>query len=629
MAVLIENSHMTHRYSMLFVTSILMICSVWFAATANAQGENNIWTFGYHNGLDFNVSPPVFIQTNTEATEGSGSVSDANGNLLFYTNCDKVWDRNGNVMPNGSGLFGNDFGSTSQAAVIARFPADTNKYYLFCLGSAQTIHNGMLFYNVIDMSLNNGLGDVVPASKNILLDTLLNEEMTITKGKCNSYWLISHKQNAPVYRSFKIDAAGIHAPVSSTGLGTWVERSGGEIKVSNDGHKIICGEFSLNGKGFELGLFDPATGIISGTIEIDDFPPYAGYYGLSFSPDGSKVYAAGISVELSQFDISAYPNAAAINATEYIYQAGGMGGTMRIGPDNKIYIARANTLYIGCINNPNATGSVANLDEQALHQPNWALYPPNYDYVGMGLGNIAITLSGDGKDTTIHAAQNITFCEGDSTTLSPGSGYDSYTWNNGSTTASRTIASSGTYWVYSYKECSVTIDSFKVAEQKPSFNILEPDTTICNNVTITLHAQLEPSGTYAWNTGASNAAIEVNKSGVYIASGTNACGSFTDSVKVTTVSCDCMVLVPNAFSPNGDGINDLFEPGIACQMKTFSLSIFNRYGERVFKTASLKSLWDGTFKGKLCDAGTYFYYVSYTNIRDIKIEKKGDVVLFR
>jgi hypothetical protein len=61
----------------------------------NAQGENNIWAFGYHNGLDFNVTPPVFIQTNTDATEGSGSVSDANGNLLFYTNCDNVWDRNG------------------------------------------------------------------------------------------------------------------------------------------------------------------------------------------------------------------------------------------------------------------------------------------------------------------------------------------------------------------------------------------------------------------------------------------------------------------------------------------------------------------------------------------------------
>jgi gliding motility-associated-like protein len=625
MPVSIKNSHMFHRYFLLFLTGILAICST----IANAQGENNIWAFGYHNGLDFNVTPPVFIQTHTEATEGSGSVSDANGNLLFYTNCDNVWDKNGNVMPNGSGLFGNDAGSTSQAAVIVRFPADHNKYYLFSLGSAQTIHSGMLFYNVIDMSLNNGLGDIVPAAKNILLDSFLNEGMTVAKGKCNSYWLISHRQNTPVYHSFKIDAAGIHPPVNSTGLGVWVEHSGGEIKVSNDGQKIVCTEFSLNGKGFELGTFDPATGIISGTIELDNLPPYNGYYGISFSPDDSKVYAAGISGYLSQFDISAYPDATAINAAEYIYPDGNMGGTMRIGPDDKIYIARANTLYIACINNPNATGNAANLDAQALHQPNWALYPPNFDYVGFGLGNIAIALPGDGKDTIKHATQSITICEGDSAMLSPGSGYDSYSWNNGSTAASRSVTSSGTYWVHSYKECSITIDSFKVAEQTPLFNILEHDTTICNNVTISLHAVLEPSGTYTWSTGEGNANINVSKSGVYIASGTNVCGSFTDSVKVSAVSCDCIVFVPNAFSPNGDGVNDLFEPGVACQMKTFSLSIFNRYGERVFNTTEPDVLWDGTFKEKLCDAGTYFYYVSYTNIKDIKTKKKGDLILFR
>jgi gliding motility-associated-like protein len=486
-----------------------------------------------------------------------------------------------------------------------------------------------LFYNVVDMSLNNGLGDVVPTAKNILLDSFMTENMIAAKATCNGYWLISHKHNAPIYRSFKIDAAGIHPPVNSTGLGVWAEYYGGEIKISNDGHKIICGYHGLNAKGFELGLFDPATGIISGTIEVDNLPPYNGYYGISFSPDGSKVYAAGIAGQLSQFDISAYPNVTAINATEYTYPDGNMGGTMRIGPDSKIYIARANTLYIACIGNPSATGSAANLDAMALHQPSWALYPPNYDYVGFGLGNAAMALSGDGKDTVIHPSQSITFCEGDSTTLSPGTGYDSHTWNNGSTAASRTVTSSGTYWVYSYKECSVTIDSFKVAKQTPSFNILEHDTTICNNATITLHATLEPSGTYTWNTGAGNATIDVSKSGVYIANGTNACGTFTDSVKVTTVSCDCIVFVPNAFSPNGDGANDLLEIGVACEMKTFSLSIFNRYGERVFNTSNADVLWDGTFKGKLCDAGTYFYYVSYANIRDIKTKKKGDITLFR
>ncbi|RYZ42386.1 MAG: hypothetical protein EOP49_28370, partial [Sphingobacteriales bacterium] len=581
------------RHYIIFVRTMLMSCFMVLAYAAHPQGENNIWTFGHHNGLDFNVSPPAFIQTSTISMEGAASVSDANGNLLFYSNGGKVWDRNGNVTPNGDGLLGNLDGSCSQGVIIAAFPGDQNRYYLFSLGSREGPHTGMLFYNVIDMSLNNGFGDVLPAQKNIKIDSALNEMMTVTKASCNSYWLITHGINTPVYHALKIDMEGIHAPVSSTGVGVWIPHAGGEMKVSNDGRKIACAEVSWPSKGIELGLFDAETGLISNTIEIDNLPPDGGYYGISFSPDDSKLYGAEYLGEMAQFDIVAYPNAAAINATKYVYPPDSMGGSMRMGPDNKIYVVRTGIHYIARVNNPNASGAAANLDELALQQPIWAFFAPPYNpnILAMNLGHNALTLSPDDRDTLLYPAKHVTFCKGDSITLTVDNGFDSYSWNNGSTAASRTVMSAGNYWVYSYKGCKVTVDSFEVSEQNPSFHIQEHDTTICDTSTIMLHAQLEPSGNITWNTGAATPAIPVSTSGVYIASGTNACGSFTDSVRINTVSCDCIVFAPNAFSPNKDGINDWFKPGIACELKTFSLNIYNRYGTRVFSTSNPDVSW--------------------------------------
>src|SRR5687768_9885609 len=89
------------RYLLLFFTCIL------FTFQANAQNENNVWTFGYNNGLDFSTSPPTFFQNNSEALEGAASVADGAGNLLFYSNGNNVWDATGAVMPNGSGILGN------------------------------------------------------------------------------------------------------------------------------------------------------------------------------------------------------------------------------------------------------------------------------------------------------------------------------------------------------------------------------------------------------------------------------------------------------------------------------------------------------------------------------------------
>src|SRR5690606_25579890 len=160
---------------------------------ANAQFEH-IWAFGKTaGGLNFNATPPVPLETHLYGYgEGSASVCDANGQLLFYTEGSLVWDRNHNLMPNGIHLIDisasptaeNTTSSTTQGALIIPFPDDSQKYYIFSLSSFESDKDkdldtmGRLYYSVVDMSLNSGNGDIVPNQKGVLLDSLLTEKMT-------------------------------------------------------------------------------------------------------------------------------------------------------------------------------------------------------------------------------------------------------------------------------------------------------------------------------------------------------------------------------------------------------------------------------------------------------------------
>lgn len=109
----------------------------------------------------------------------------------------------------------------------------------------------------------------------------------------------------------------------------------------------------------------------------------------------------------------------------------------------------------------------------------------------------------------------------------------------------------------------------------------------------------------------------------YINAENNVCNA-RDSAKVTIAS----FAAPNAFSPNGDGLNDLFNLNTNDgRFFLITFSIYNRFGESVFSTIKNEG-WDGMFNGRPCDAGTYFYYATVT-IEDERYELKGDITLIR
>ena len=606
-----------------------------------AQKENHQWIFGHNNGLNFNSGVPVFFQAALESREGAASVSDKDGNLLFYSNGNSVWDANHNVMPNGSGLLGNGSispmvpGSSTQGVAIVQFIDNRKKYYVFVLEAVENIIFppyllAYLRYSVVDMSLNNGLGAVIAAQKNVIVDSAIGEQMYISRGDGCNYWLIVHSLSQPVYKAFMIDVSGIHPPVVSQGI--YKNFLSGEMKLSSDETKIALTVHTTmdtmgNPGAIELGNFNKVTGVVSGVIPIDTLNLYD-KYGLSFSPDNSKLYSSNYPSNLVQYDISSYPDAAAINNSKTVIATGGFAG-MRIGPDQKIYIAPAwpgSIAYIARINDPDLAGTACNLDANALPMPAYSFFP-NGTEVGVNLGSPVVVLNG--ADGTVHNTEEISLCPGDSIILSADGSYTNFHWENGATERERMVKSAGIYWVTEKQGCGIIVDSFKVYQPDPVSGISESDTSLCAGASVILHAFSGMESLYLWSNGSNTDTIIVAQPGVYRIAITNNCGTFYDSVSVGFIECDCKPFMPNVFSPNQDGLNDIFRPEISCPLSYYVFSIYNRYGQRVFLSRDLKTGWDGTYESKQADHGTYFYHVNYTTSKRESFTMKGDLILVR
>ncbi|MEM6815916.1 MAG: PKD domain-containing protein, partial [Bacteroidota bacterium] len=340
---------------------------------AIGQEQNNRWYFGYNNGVNFNTAPPTALnggQTFTQ--EGTASIADRlTGNLLFYTDGARVWDRNNVIMPNGTGLLGgidnisnvpNDLSSTSAAIIVPR-PFNPNIYYIITIDQVNST-NGMR-YTVVDMSLNGGFGDVVPGQKNILILNTRSEKMqAVPQANGCGYWLITTDSNGTQFLSYSITETGIDATpvVSPMAPGAdFIER--GHIKINSQLDKLALG----NNVGFsnipriELYDFDNATGLISNPITWNyPFTLFNSFAGVEFSPDGTKLYISPGFIGIVQYDISS-GNQATIEASFFdVTQSFGtpVTGTIQLGPNGIIYAATSSGLL--SINNPNASGAACN-----------------------------------------------------------------------------------------------------------------------------------------------------------------------------------------------------------------------------------------------------------------------------
>lgn len=185
----------------------------------------------------------------------------------------------------------------------------------------------------------------------------------------------------------------------------------------------------------------------------------------------------------------------------------------------------------------------------------------------------------------------------------------SYLLNGSAVSNSIHITTTGYYGItQKYAQCGRT-DSIYVLFNKPVLNFLPKDTFFCDGDSLHIDLGNIPFRVQ-WDNGTQSLKRGIKEAGIYYATITNTCGSFTDTMVVTKQNCICNMYAPNAFSPNKDGLNDSFKVESDCDYQSFQLSIYNRWGERVFQSNDIHRGWDGTYHEKKCEPGIYCWTLS-------------------
>ncbi len=320
-----------------------------------SQGEANIWYFGDQAGLDFNSGVPVALTNSQMFThEGCAVLSNGAGQLLFYTDGVTIWNKNQQIMLNGTGLMGN-FSST-QSAIIVPKPGSSTLFYVFTT-DYEGNSNG-LRYSIIDLSLDGGLGGVT-TTKNILLYTPSCEKLTVVKHANNvDFWIISHGWNNNNYYSYLLDSNGVNPTPIISSIGALIplyyvatsSSASGVIKISPDGSKLVS--ILVSPDSVELFDYNTSTGVVSNPQQLTNHIGFL--YGAEFSTDNSVLYITSDG-EIIQYDLKANP----ISSSAYVVNNNDHSSTpasLQLGPDNKIYVSLLFSPKIAVINQPNVLG---------------------------------------------------------------------------------------------------------------------------------------------------------------------------------------------------------------------------------------------------------------------------------
>lgn len=343
----------------LIMRKIFLLICVLFTQHLFAQHEADNWYFGTFAGLTFSTNPPSYLsggQINTP--EGCSSVSDAAGNLLFYSDGILVWDRNSNVMPNGMGLLGG--ASSTQSCVVVPLPGSSTSYFLFTPPQASS--GSPLTFSMVDMNLNSGLGDVI--NKNMPLFSPSTEKVTAVRHHNGTdYWVVGHAFNSNSFFSYLVTSFGVNSTPVISNVGTVnggsINNTFGYLKSSPCGNKLANAIYGDD--IFEMYDFNDSTGVVSNPLTLATWTGQhsSGVYGTEFSPDNTKLYASIITPAMViQYDLTAASNAAIIASADTVgVSPTNFNGALQNGPDGRMYLAKYGDSFVGCITQPNLAGA--------------------------------------------------------------------------------------------------------------------------------------------------------------------------------------------------------------------------------------------------------------------------------
>lgn len=208
-----------------------------------------------------------------------------------------------------------------------------------------------------------------------------------------------------------------------------------------------------------------------------------------------------------------------------------------------------------------------------------------------------------------------------------------YEWDDGGTSPMREIHSGGIYEIRLSNGLCENTERFRVSflsEQYPDLKLdLGKDTTVCGPQFLTLDASVPHASAYLWNNGTTGPARAVHESGVYQVEVQIGDCLLKDTISVLYEDCKAKVFIPNAFSPNGDGRNDLFAP-LTNDAILLRMAIYDKWGGLVYQSDRPTAAWNGKNGSAPVPAGTYLYLCRFMNIRSQELfEVGGDVNLIR
>jgi gliding motility-associated-like protein len=226
--------------------------------------------------------------------------------------------------------------------------------------------------------------------------------------------------------------------------------------------------------------------------------------------------------------------------------------------------------------------------------------------------------------------KNPALCKGEVRQLNAGA-FNSYEWNTGEKTESIQVSKVGLYFVkvIDVHGCSgsdtTDITMFLPLPEK----FLPPDTAVCSYGSVDI-SSLNNYSNYLWSTGATDRNISLTDAGTYWLQVTDKTGCVgRDTIEVLPKDCMAGFYIPNAFSPNGDGVNDNFKPLLFGRVLHFQFTIYNNFGQIVFQTNRLTESWDGNYKTNPQDSHVFVWTCKYQFSGEKEQLKKGTVLLVR
>ncbi|MFK5880288.1 MAG: T9SS type B sorting domain-containing protein [Flavobacteriaceae bacterium] len=430
---------------------LILIIILFFSVNIIAQGEANIWYFGANSGLDFSNCDPVPLTDGMlNNTEGCSSISNAYGELLFYSDGVTVWNKNHEVMT--SNLLGHR--SSSQSALIIPHPGNYYQYLLFVTstnGVFPDMSSPDFNYYTIDMTENNGLGGLLGGPTNLAGNrkAAWSEKIAAVKGNfVRTSWVVSYAKDE--FYAYRVTESGVSGvPVKSLAGDFTTTEAIGYLKISPNGEKIAIAHYTtlyenggpVSGEVF-LYDFNDVTGRVTNGVSLILSDAGTRPYGVEFSADSRKLYITAHSGNIHPNDINTNDVIAGtlyqLDLTKSSIiprvidtRGSNIKGALQLGPDEKIYLAQSRKFsngspFLGVINNPEAVGDACDYENSGItliNNSTSGLPPFNASFSSQLQ---IISVNENNEEDFVYSVLEL--CEGEKVTLSSYINFDNATY---------------------------------------------------------------------------------------------------------------------------------------------------------------------------------------------------------